>query len=116
MKKIFSTLFSSSSVTEIPDQKNRFYVLYQKMLSTRLYITIITTTSIMCVLFFIGASMARGAKTTPEWREMLMLVLGALISVWTRQSDFWFNSQRDEKIIVLAYEETGRKDPTVKKE
>ncbi len=111
MKKILSRLFSISSTIDLPDIKNRFYVLYQKTLQTRLYITVITTFAITGMLFFVGYSMNRGAKTSPELREIFMFMLGSLVSVWTIQQNYWFNSRSDEKLLQLAHEETGRKLP-----
>lgn len=83
----------------IPDDKNRFNVLYQKVLNTRWHITIVTMAIMALVFIGIALCIAIGVKIAQEWKEMLMLMLGAFIVGYNRVIDYWFNSQHDDKMV-----------------
>lgn len=99
-KKLITKLLASTADVDIVDKENRFNVVYQKMLNTRWYITIITLLTLLLVLVGIMAAIVFKVHLIQEWKEMLFLLLGAFIGSYNRVIDFWFNnSQRDEKLI-----------------
>lgn len=80
--------------------KSRFSNVYQNMMKTRWYISIITMITMLLVFFGISMSVVFGFKIQQEIKELMMLLLGAFISSYNRVIDFWFNnSQRDDKLI-----------------
>jgi hypothetical protein len=86
--------------TEIVDDKNRFNAIYRSMIKARWRITVLTMVTMMIFLLGISVSVAFGVRIAQEWKEILLLLLGALIGSYNRVIDHWFNnSQRDEKIL-----------------
>ena len=44
-----------------------------------------------------------GKDMTPEWKEILLVMLGAFVGSWSRVIDFWFNnSEQDNTLIESA--------------
>ena len=96
---------------DVPDNKNRFNVVYQKMLNIRWYITIVTMFTLILIIGGIGLSIVTGAKIEQQWKELLLLLLGAFIGSYNRVIDYWFNnSQRDDKLIEKMDQENDSDD------
>jgi hypothetical protein len=46
---------------------------------------------------------ALGKDMTPEWKEILLVLLGAFVGSFSRVIDHWFNnSQAEEKLLESA--------------
>ena len=46
---------------------------------------------------------AMGKDMTPEWKEILLIMLGAFVGSFSRVIDFWFNnSEQDNTLIESA--------------
>lgn len=100
LKGLITQIFSSSEQVDLADDTNRFNVIYQKMLNTRWYITIITLLTLMVILIGVLTATVIGTRIAQEWKEILLLLLGAFIGSYNRVIDYWFNnSQRDDKLI-----------------
>lgn len=99
-RKLITWLFSSPSEIDLANKDNRFNVIYQKMLNTRWYITIITLLTLLAIFAGILSAIVLQVHILQEWKELLFLLLGAFIGSYNRVIDFWFNnSQRDDKLI-----------------
>lgn len=99
-KELFTRIFTRTTGVEIPDNKNRFNVIYQKMLSIRWKITLITLLSMLAIMVGISTSIVMGTRIVQEWKEIMLFMLGAFIGSYNRVFDYWFNnSQRDDKLI-----------------
>jgi len=110
-KEFLTKIFSSSADVDIVDDKNRFNVIYQKMLNTRWYITILTILTLMVILLGIALCVVFSAHIAQEWKEILLLLLGAFIGSYNRVIDYWFNnSQRDDKLIEKIDQENDSND------
>lgn len=110
-KEFITKIFSSSADVDIVDDKNRFNVIYQKMLNTRWYITILTILTLMVILLGIALCVVFSAHIAQEWKEILLLLLGAFIGSYNRVIDYWFNnSQRDDKLIEKIDQENDTND------
>lgn len=110
-KEFITKIFSSSADVDIVDDKNRFNVIYQKMLNTRWYITILTILTLMVILLGIALCVVFSAHIAQEWKEILLLLLGAFIGSYNRVIDYWFNnSQRDDKLIEKIDQENDSND------
>jgi hypothetical protein len=110
-KDIIEKIFSSSAQVDITDDKNRFNLVYQKMLNTRWYITIITLLTLMLILMGVLSATIFNAHIAQEWKELLFLLLGAFIGSYNRVIDYWFNnSQRDDKLIEKMDQENDTDD------
>lgn len=99
-RKLITWLFSTPTEINLVGKTDRFNVIYQKMLNTRWYITIITLVTLMAIFSGILAAVVLQVHILQEWKELLFLLLGAFIGSYNRVIDFWFNnSQRDDKLI-----------------
>jgi hypothetical protein len=107
VKKFVEKMFASTAEIDVPaDESNRFNVILQKMMNTRWYITMITMMTLLLILGGVVLSILFKASITQEWKEILLLLLGAFIGSYNRVIDFWFNnSQRDDKLIEKVDEE-----------
>jgi hypothetical protein len=69
----------------------------------RLWITVVTLITFLLIIGGIGHSLVMGTLLAQEWKEILLLVLGAFIGSYNRVIDFWFNSsERDKELIARA--------------
>ena len=99
-KRLFSRFFASTAEIDIANDKNRFNVLYQKMLNTRWYITIITLLTFLFLVLGIVACIIYKVELMGAWKDILLVMLGAFLGSYNKVIDHWFNnSQRDEKIL-----------------
>lgn len=107
VKKFVEKMFASTAEIDVPaNGDNRFNVILQKMMNTRWYITMIVLLTFLCLLLGIVLSIIFKAHITQEWKEILLLLLGAFIGSYNRVIDFWFNNaQRDDKLIEKVDEE-----------
>lgn len=110
-KDFVEKMFSSSVQVDIADDKNRFNLVYQKMLNTRWYITIITLLTLLMILLGVLTATVMNVHIAQEWKELLFLLLGAFIGSYNRVIDYWFNnSQRDDKLIEKMDQENDTDD------
>jgi hypothetical protein len=107
VKKLVEKMFASTAEIDVPSSgDNRFNVILQKMMNTRWYITMIVMLTFLMILLGIVVSVLFRAHISQEWKEILLLLLGAFIGSYNRVIDFWFNnSQRDDKLIEKVDEE-----------
>lgn len=112
VKKFVEKMFASTAEIDVPaGGDNRFNVILQKMMNTRWYITMIVLLTFLMLLFGIVLSIVFQAHISQEWKEILLLLLGAFIGSYNRVIDFWFNNaQRDDKLIEKVDEENDNSD------
>jgi len=117
IKKFVEKMFASTAEIDVPaDESNRFNIILQKMMNTRWYITMIVLMTFLVLLLGIVVSIFFKAHITQEWKEILLLLLGAFIGSYNRVIDFWFNNnQRDDKLIEKVDEENDNADELASK-
>jgi hypothetical protein len=77
--------------------------LVKESFRNRLWITVVTLFTFLLIIFGIGHSLIMETELAQEWKEILLLVLGAFIGSYNRVIDFWFNaSERDKEMIARA--------------
>ena len=77
--------------------------LVKESFRNRLWITVVTLFTFLLIIAGIGHSLIVGTELAQEWKEILLLVLGAFIGSYNRVIDFWFNStERDKEMIARA--------------
>lgn len=77
--------------------------LVKESFRNRLWITTITLVTFLFIMFGISYALLMGTELAQEWKEILLLVLGAFIGSYNRVIDFWFNStERDKELIARA--------------
>jgi hypothetical protein len=77
--------------------------LVKENFRNRLWITSVTLMTFLFIMFGISYALLMDTVLAQEWKEILLLVLGAFIGSYNRVIDFWFNStERDKEMIARA--------------
>jgi len=106
VKDIISNLIKKEGEVQVPqDKQNRFNIIFQKMMSVRWYITFITMVTLLAILCGIVLSIMLKATMEQEWKEILLLILGAFIGSYNRVIDFWFNNSQRDQIMLQKIDE-----------
>ena len=104
MKKFFS---SKTDYVKVED-KNRFYYMLQQMQANRWRITAIVLGLFTLIIMGINAGVFLGKSIGEDWKEMLLILLGAFVGNLNKVVDYWFNSEdRDKMLIQKVDEEDG---------
>ena len=106
IKEVLSDAIKKEGQVQVPeDKQNRFNVIFQKMMSVRWYITFITMITLLAILCGIVLSIMVKADMAQEWKEILLLILGAFIGSYNRVIDFWFNNSQRDQIMLQKIDE-----------
>lgn len=92
-------------MTNHPDPHNRFGEMFIIMTRNRWRITVINliTFALICVGIIIAMTMH--TEVASEWKEILMLLLGAFIGNYNKVGEFWFQNQENDRLIVQKMDE-----------
>lgn len=71
----------------------------------RKLITVIVLTTFMLIMVGIGVALFSAAPMAPEWKEILLLVLGAFIASYGKIIDFWFQKSDADTALIQAVDE-----------
>jgi hypothetical protein len=101
--------FSAKTEYVKVEDKNRFYYMLQQMQSNRWRITAIVLGLFFFIILGINAGVFLGASINEDWKEMLLILLGAFVGNLNKVVDYWFNSEdRDKMLIQKVDEEDGQ--------
>lgn len=90
------------------DDKNRFYFMLQQMQSNRWRITAIVLGLFFMIILGINSGIFFGVPVGEDWKELLLILLGAFVGNLNKVVDYWFNSEdRDKMLIQKVDEEDG---------
>jgi uncharacterized membrane protein (DUF485 family) len=100
-------LIGETGYTKV-DDKNRFYYMLQQMQSNRWRITAIVLGLFFFIILGINSAVFFGIEIKEDWKEMLLILLGAFVGNLNKVVDYWFNSEdRDKMLIQKVDEEDG---------
>ena len=100
-------LFGETPYVKVED-KNRFYYMLQQMQSNRWKITGIVLFLFFFIIFGINMAVMFHVEIAENWKEMLLILLGAFVGNLNKVVDYWFNSEdRDKMLIQKVDEEDG---------
>lgn len=117
LKETIEKALKNEGAVQVPqDKSNRFNVIFQKMMSVRWYITFITMVTLLAILIGIVFSIMLKATMAQEWKEILLLILGAFIGSYNRVIDFWFNNSQRDQIMLQKIDEEDDPPGTPKSE
>jgi hypothetical protein len=106
VKETIEKAIKNEGAVQVPqDKSNRFNIIFQKMMSVRWYITFITMITLLAILCGIVLSIMLKATMEQEWKEILLLILGAFIGSYNRVIDFWFNNSQRDQIMLQKIDE-----------
>ena len=101
-------LIGETGYTKV-DDKNRFYYMLQQMQTNRWRITAIVLGLFFFIILGINSAVFFGIEIKEDWKEMLLILLGAFVGNLNKVVDYWFNSEdRDKMLIQKVDEEDGQ--------
>ncbi len=86
-------------------QPSGFKELLNNMMNRRWLMTLIVLITFMSLALGILISMQTGTEVTGEWKELLLLLLGALIGSYGKIIDYWFSDTDKDKMLVQKMDE-----------
>lgn len=91
----------------IEEQKENtgFRELLNQMMSRRWMITLTVLLTFMFLALGILFSIRTEASVSGEWKELLLLMLGALIGSYGKIIDYWFSDTDKDKMLVQKMDE-----------
>lgn len=68
--------------------------------TNRFWITVFTLVTFTLILVGVGMGLLNETPVTQEWKEILLLLLGAFIGWIGKVIDFWFNNEDNDREIM----------------
>ena len=82
-----------------------FQKLLLSMMNRRWLMTLIVLITFMAIAIGILLSIHSEATVSGEWKELLLLLLGALIGSYGKIIDYWFSDTDKDKMLVQKMDE-----------
>jgi hypothetical protein len=82
-----------------------FKELLNKMMSRRWYITALVLGSFIIIIGGIFGAIMSKTQSSAEWKELLLLMLGAFIGSYGKIIDYWFSDTDKDKMLVQKMDE-----------
>ena len=82
-----------------------FKDLLNKMMSRRWYITAMVLGGFMFIIGGMFAAIAAKTEIAGEWKELVLLLLGAFIGSYGKIIDYWFSDTDKDKMLVQKMDE-----------
>lgn len=86
-------------------QPDGFKQLLNQMMKRRWYITALVLGGFMLIVGGIFASIVSETTIAGEWKELLLLLLGAFIGSYGKIIDYWFSDTDKDKMLVQKMDE-----------
>lgn len=87
------------------EQPSGFKELLNSMMNRRWLMTLIVLITFMCTTFGILISIHADTVVGQEWKELLLLLLGAFIGSYGKIIDYWFSDTDKDKMLVQKMDE-----------
>lgn len=84
---------------------NRFGNLLQTMQDNRWRITLINLFTFALIIVGILLATVFETPVASEWKELLLLMLGAFIGNYNKTAEFWFSNEDRDKLLVQKMDE-----------
>jgi len=86
-------------------EQTGFKELLNSMMKRRWYITALVLGSFVLIIGGIFASINLKTEIAGEWKELLLLLLGAFIGSYGKIVDYWFSDTDKDKMLVQKMDE-----------
>lgn len=86
-------------------QATGFKELLNQMMKRRWYITALVLGSFMLIIVGIFTAISSNTEIAGEWKELLLLLLGAFIGSYGKIIDYWFSDTDKDKMLVQKMDE-----------
>jgi hypothetical protein len=90
---------------EEQQEERGFQKLLLSMMDRRWLMTLIVLVTFMAIAFGILLSIHSDSEVSGEWKELLLLLLGALIGSYGKIIDYWFSDTDKDKMLVQKMDE-----------
>jgi hypothetical protein len=87
------------------EQPNGFKNLLNKMMARRWYITALVLGGFMLIIGGMFFAIINKNEIGGEWKELLLLLLGAFIGSYGKIIDYWFSDTDKDKMLVQKMDE-----------
>ena len=87
------------------EQASGFKNLLNKMMTRRWYITAMVLGGFMLIIGGIFAAIISNTEIAGEWKELMLLLLGAFIGSYGKIIDYWFSDTDKDKMLVQKMDE-----------
>ena len=87
------------------EQPSGFKDLLNAMMKRRWYITAMVLGGFMVIIMGIFSSIVSKTAIEGEWKELLLLLLGAFIGSYGKIIDYWFSDTDKDKMLVQKMDE-----------
>jgi hypothetical protein len=86
-------------------QPDGFKQLLNQMMKRRWYISAMVLGGFMLIVGGIFTAIVSGTTIAGEWKELLLLLLGAFIGSYGKIIDYWFSDMDKDKMLVQKMDE-----------
>jgi hypothetical protein len=86
-------------------QSSGFKELLNSMMTRRWFITAIVLITFLMLTLGIVISIHMNTQVGQEWKELLLLMLGAFIGSYGKMIDYWFSDTDKDKMLVQKMDE-----------
>jgi hypothetical protein len=87
------------------NQPSGFKELLNSMMKRRWYITALVLGSFVIIIGGIFGAITSNTSASAEWKELLLLMLGAFIGSYGKIIDYWFSDTDKDKMLVQKMDE-----------
>lgn len=87
------------------EQNTGFRDLLNEIMRRRWYITLTVLLTFVFLALGILLSIRTESAVSSEWKELLLLMLGALIGSYGKIIDYWFSDTDKDKMLVQKMDE-----------
>lgn len=101
---MLNKLFGEKEFVKV-DNSQRFNYMLQQMQNNRWKITLIILMTFFFIIFGIVLSVMFKASIQENWKEMLLILLGAFVGNLNKVIDFWFSNEDRDKLLVQKMDE-----------
>jgi hypothetical protein len=102
---IEETSMTTSEETKPVAQESKFQEMLFKMMTRRWNITAIILITFMMIVAGITMAVYNQTAIDGEWKELLLLMLGAFIGSYGKIIDYWFSDTDKDKMLVQKMDE-----------
>ena len=102
---IEETQMTTSEETKPVSQESKFQEMLFKMMARRWNITAIVLITFMLIVGGITMAVYNQTAIDGEWKELLLLMLGAFIGSYGKIIDYWFSDTDKDKMLVQKMDE-----------
>src|SRR5210317_2583454 len=95
----------SNLKNNLPEEQRGFQKLLLSMMNRRWLMTLVVLVTFMAIAIGILVSIHIGSEVGGEWKELLLLLLGALIGSYGKIIDYWFSDTHKDKMLVQKMDE-----------